>query len=112
MGQAKLSFDYTRSVGPTLSRFFTALRGRRVVGDAGRCQRAAIEHGDAARALLRSRVDLVIRLERRAARLRKNLRDRRRQRRLAVVNVTDRPDVDVRFRPFEFCLCHCKAPFQ
>jgi uncharacterized OB-fold protein len=30
-----LSFDYTRSVGPTLSAFFTALRGRRVVGIRG-----------------------------------------------------------------------------
>ncbi|MCW2651900.1 MAG: hypothetical protein JWR32_2876 [Mycobacterium sp.] len=31
----KLSFDYTRSVGPTLSRFFTALRDRRIVGVRG-----------------------------------------------------------------------------
>jgi uncharacterized protein len=31
----KLSFDYTRSVGPTLSQFFTALRDRRVVGVRG-----------------------------------------------------------------------------
>ena len=31
----KLSFDYTRSVGPTLSEFFTALRGRRIVGVRG-----------------------------------------------------------------------------
>jgi len=30
-----LSFDYTRSVGPTLSAFFTALRGRRIVGIRG-----------------------------------------------------------------------------
>ena len=30
-----LSFDYTRSVGPTLSKFFTALRERRVVGVRG-----------------------------------------------------------------------------
>jgi len=28
----RLSFDYTRSVGPTLSAFFTALRQRRIVG--------------------------------------------------------------------------------
>jgi uncharacterized protein len=28
----RLSFDYTRSVGPTLSQFFTALRERRIVG--------------------------------------------------------------------------------
>jgi uncharacterized protein len=31
----KLSFDYTRSVGPILSRFFTALRERRIVGVRG-----------------------------------------------------------------------------
>jgi uncharacterized protein len=31
----KLSFDYTRSVGSTLSEFFTALRGRRIVGARG-----------------------------------------------------------------------------
>jgi uncharacterized protein len=31
----RLSFDYTRSVGPLLSQFFTALRGRRVVGVRG-----------------------------------------------------------------------------
>jgi uncharacterized OB-fold protein len=30
-----LSFDYTRSVGPTLSQFFTALRERRIVGVRG-----------------------------------------------------------------------------
>jgi uncharacterized OB-fold protein len=31
----KLSFDYTRSVGPLLSQFFTALRERRIVGGRG-----------------------------------------------------------------------------
>jgi hypothetical protein len=31
----KLSFDYTRSVGPLLSQFFTALRGRHIVGVRG-----------------------------------------------------------------------------
>ncbi|WP_326545039.1 OB-fold domain-containing protein [Mycolicibacterium sp. ND9-15] len=31
----KLAFDYTRSVGPLLSRFFTALRERRIVGVRG-----------------------------------------------------------------------------
>jgi uncharacterized OB-fold protein len=31
----KLSFDYTRSVGPLLSQFFTALRRRRIVGVRG-----------------------------------------------------------------------------
>ncbi|MUM15325.1 DNA-binding protein [Mycobacterium sp. CBMA 623] len=31
----ELSFDYTRSVGPTLSKFFTALRDRHIVGTRG-----------------------------------------------------------------------------
>ncbi len=31
----RLSFDYTRSVGPTLSQFFTALRERRILGVRG-----------------------------------------------------------------------------
>lgn len=31
----KLSFDYTRSVGPVLGEFFTALRSRRIVGTRG-----------------------------------------------------------------------------
>jgi uncharacterized protein len=31
----KLSFDYTRSVGPILSQFFTALRERRILGNRG-----------------------------------------------------------------------------
>jgi uncharacterized OB-fold protein len=31
----RLSFDYTRSVGPLLSQFFTALRGRRILGVRG-----------------------------------------------------------------------------
>jgi uncharacterized protein len=31
----KLSFDYTRSVGSILSQFFTALRGRRIIGVQG-----------------------------------------------------------------------------
>ena len=31
----KLSFDYTRSVGPVLGRFFTELRGRHIVGVRG-----------------------------------------------------------------------------
>ena len=30
-----MSFDYTRSVGPTLSKFFTALRERRILGVRG-----------------------------------------------------------------------------
>ena len=56
---------------------------------------------DPARLLFRRAVDLVI-----GAEFAEILRDRRRQRRLAVVNVADRPDVDVRFLPFKLCLCH------
>jgi hypothetical protein len=56
---------------------------------------------DPARLLLRRRVDLVIRLE-----LAELLRDRRRQRRLAVVDVTDRPDVHMRLVPLELRLRH------
>src|SRR5215467_9301256 len=38
--------------------------------------------------------------------LRQNLGDRRRQRRLAMINVTDRPDVAVRLRPLKLRLRH------
>ena len=61
---------------------------------------------DAARPLFRRLVDLVVRRERRAARLRQDLGDRRRQRRLAMVNVTDRADVAVRLVPLKFRLRH------
>ncbi|HYB37906.1 MAG TPA: OB-fold domain-containing protein [Mycobacterium sp.] len=37
-----LSFDYTRSVGPTLGRFFTALRERRILGVRGSDGRAHV----------------------------------------------------------------------
>ncbi len=43
--------------------------------------------------------------------LRQHLRDRRRQRRLAVIDVPDRPDVDVRLAAVKFFLCHgCQSP--
>jgi hypothetical protein len=58
---------------------------------------------DAARLLLRRRVDLVIRLE-----LAEILRDRRRQRRLAVVNVTNRADVHMRLVALELRLRHLR----
>jgi hypothetical protein len=35
-----------------------------------------------------------------------HLQDRGDQGGLAVVNVTDRPNVRVRFRPFKFAFCH------
>ena len=62
---------------------------------------------DAARLLLRRRVDLVIRLV-----FAKILRDRRRQRRLAMVNVTNRANVHMRLRTLEFTFCHCIFPWR
>ena len=38
--------------------------------------------------------------------LRHDRRDRRRQRRLPVINMSNRPDVDVRFRPIKFFFRH------
>jgi hypothetical protein len=40
------------------------------------------------------------------------LRDRCRQRRLAMVNVTDRPYVYVRLRPLKFCFAILKPPMK
>ena len=61
---------------------------------------------DAALALLRSLVDLVERREVRHPLLGLALRDRGRQGRLPVVDVTDRADVDVRLRALELLLAH------
>ena len=61
---------------------------------------------DAARLLFRRLVDLVVRRERRAARLCENLRDRRRQRRLAMVDVTDGADVAVGLITFKLRFGH------
>ncbi len=61
---------------------------------------------DAARLLFRRLVDLVVRRVGRAARLGQNLGDRRRQRRLAMVDVTDRADVAVRLVAVEFLFGH------
>src|SRR6185503_13936948 len=69
---------------------------------------------DAALALLRRLVDLVVRRVRRTTRLRQDLRDRRRQRRLAMIHVPDRADIAVRLRPLELALAHvsttCSGP--
>ena len=64
------------------------------------------------RSLLFGRVvDLVVGLELHLrVRRGQHLRDRRRQRRLAVVHVTDRPDVHVRLGPVEFLLGHLSPP--
>ena len=61
---------------------------------------------DAARLLFRRLVDLVVGREGRAAGLGQHLGDRRRQRRLAMVDVTDRADVAVRLVAIEFFLGH------
>src|SRR5580704_1818728 len=66
---------------------------------------------DAARAFFGRLVDLVERHERRPALLRQHLGDRRRQRRLAVVDVADRPDIAVRLRPLKLRLRHCLTAF-
>ena len=67
-------------------------------------------NGDAARLFFRRLVDLVIGRERRAARLRQHLGDRRRQRRLAMVNMANRADVAVRLVTFKLCFTHCSSP--
>jgi hypothetical protein len=74
---------------------------RRLVLDVRRRDR------DAPLALLRRLVDLVERHELGESLLRLDLRDRRRQRRLPVIDVPDRTDVHVRLRPLEFGLRHC-----
>src|SRR5690606_33333494 len=61
---------------------------------------------DAARLLLRRRVDRVVGLELAAETLRAHLRQRRRQRRLAVVHVADRAHVHVGLGALELTLCH------
>ncbi len=67
---------------------------------------------DAARLLFRRLVDLVVRRERRTAGLRQHLGDRRRQRRLAMVNVTDRADVAVRLIAFKLFFGHLTLRFN
>ena len=64
---------------------------------------------DTALALLRSLIDISVILEGSLAafRLGKNFRDRSRQRRLAVVDVTNRTDVDMRFGSLKLFFSHC-----
>src|SRR5581483_980120 len=63
-------------------------------------------NGDAARLLFRRLVDLVVRRERCTAGFGQDLGDRRRQRGLAMVDVTDGADVAVRFITFKLCFGH------
>ena len=65
---------------------------------------------DAARLLFRRRVDLVVRLGFAAELRRQDRRDRRRQRRLAVVHVTNRAHVHVRLGPLEFAFAIFSPP--
>src|SRR5215210_1039420 len=68
---------------------------------------------DAALLLLRGVVDLLERPDGRAADLlRQHLRDRGGERRLAVVDVTDRADVKMRLRPLELLLGHSFLSFR
>ena len=68
--------------------------------------------GDAARLFFRRSVDLVVGLGLATEQLAQHGRDRRRQGRLAVVDVANRTHVDVRLRALEFALCHFKTPIK
>ena len=65
---------------------------------------------DAARLFFRRLVDLVIGRECRTARFRQHLGDRRRQRRLAMVDVTDGADIAMRLVAVEFLFGHLGSP--
>src|SRR5262249_56220759 len=66
--------------------------------------------GDGARLLLRRLVDLVVGGELGLALFGQNLGDRRGQRRLSVVHVSDRPNVAMRLRTLEFRFGHGTLP--
>ena len=68
--------------------------------------------GDAARLLFRRLVDLVVGGEFGLTLFRQDLGDRRRQRRLAMIDMADRADVAMRFRAQEFFLGHGDSPFR
>jgi hypothetical protein len=65
---------------------------------------------DAARLFFRGRVNLVVRLGFAAELGRQHRRDGRRQRRLAMVHVTNRAHVHVRLGTFKFSFCHFSTP--
>src|SRR3546814_10877124 len=67
-------------------------------------------NGDAALALFGCLVDVGEIDRSAAAALRQNLRNRRGQRGLAMVDVTDGADVAVRLRPLKFSLSHVLEP--
>ena len=65
--------------------------------------------GDPPRPLFRRLVNLIERRELGPAGLRQNLRDRRRQRRLAMVNMTNRANIAVRLIPLKLRLRHLSS---
>ena len=67
---------------------------------------------DPPRLLLRRLIDLIERHHRRVRiPLRQHLRDRRRQRRLPMVNMTNRPNIQMRLVPLKLRLRHRSCPF-
>src|SRR5437667_1021915 len=66
--------------------------------------------GDAARLFLRRRIDLVVGLGLAAELGRQHRGDRRGQRGLAMVHVSNRAHVHVRLGPLTCAICHCVAP--
>ncbi len=66
--------------------------------------------GNTARFFFRRRVDLVIARIFRLAGLGEHLGDRRRQGRLAMIDMANRPDIAMRLIPFEFSLVMMIAP--
>ena len=67
-------------------------------------------NGDAACALFRRLIDVVIAREGCAAGFGQHLRNRCGQRCLTMIDVPDGADVAVRFCPLKLCLCHCFSP--
>ena len=67
-------------------------------------------NGDAALAFFGSIVNAVERTKLTKSALRHYFRDRCRQCRLAVVDMTDRPYVHMGLLPLKFFLCHCDCP--
>jgi hypothetical protein len=84
----------------------------RVVALLGRVLDVRGRNGDAARLLFRRLVDLIVGRERRAAGLGQNLGDRRRQRRLAMIDVADRADVAVRLGTRKLFFGHGRTPLR
>ena len=79
---------------------------RRLVLDVARRDRQDLGRVAAALRFRRLRHGIVRDVLRRKARVGRHLRQRRRQRRLAVIDVPDRPDVHVRLGPLELDLRH------